>query len=141
MKKVIFKIIVLLLVLGCKEDPSVYLQHIDGYWEIHQVKKDNKIVIEYSISSAIDYFEVNEDNSGFRKKVMPNLEGKYIVTDHESPFTLKIEDNELNIHYDVDGHTFTETIKEASESELVITNEQGFTYYYKPFEPFNLNDE
>ena len=42
---------------------------------------------------SVDYFEVNSDYKGFRKKVTPNLDGTFKITDHETPFTLEI-DNE-----------------------------------------------
>ena len=85
-------------------------------------KKDGKIVKTYTISTAVDYFKVNEDLTGFRKKVSPSLDGKFSVTDDKSPFVLKVENHKLFIHYTVNNVTFKETIEYATETELVITN-------------------
>jgi hypothetical protein len=126
---------------GCDNDPSVYVDHLNGKWEIVAVKKNSKTIKEYNINSSIDYFEVQDDLTGFRKKLMPNLDGKYIITEHEAPFKLLIENGELQIHYHLVSDTIVETIQKATESELIIKNDHGFTYFYKPFEPFNLGNE
>ena len=36
--------------------------------------------------------------TGFRKKVAPSLNGTFTITQHESPFELKIEDQQLHIY-------------------------------------------
>jgi hypothetical protein len=132
---VVFLIIIL---SSCGQNPEDYVQHLEGYWEIQQVKKDNQIIKEYKISTTVDYFEVNEDRTGFRKKVAPNLEGKFIVTQHESPFELKIEDNRLHIYYTVNNIEFKETIVKASEEELIITNQEQVLYIYKPYQKITI---
>lgn len=123
---------------GCSNNPEIYISHLEGYWEIKQVEKNGNVIKTYNISTTVDYFKVNNDLSGFRKKVMPSLDGKFTVTDDESPFILKIENNKLNIHYTVNNVTFKETIKLASETELIITNDQGFEYHYQPFKSLKL---
>lgn len=133
MKKLTF-ILIALFITSCAHNPENYIQHLDGYWEIKQVKKDNKIIKEYTISTSVDFFKVNEDMTGFRKKVAPNLNGKFIVTQHESPFELKIEDNKLNIYYTVNNIDYKETVVSASEEELIITNEEQVIYIYKPYQ-------
>jgi hypothetical protein len=132
---VVFLVIIL---SSCGQSPEDYVQHLEGYWEIQQVKKDNQIIKEYKISTTVDYFEVNEDRTGFRKKVAPNLEGKFIVTQHESPFELKIEDNRLHIYYTVNNVEFKETIVKASEEELIITNQEQVLYIYKPYQKITI---
>lgn len=133
MKKLTF-ILIVLLITSCSNNPENYIQHLDGYWEIKQVKKDNKIIKEYTISTSVDFFKVNEDMTGFRKKVAPNFNAKFTVTQHESPFELQIEDNKLNIYYTVNNIEYKETIVSASEEELVITNEDQVIYIYKPYQ-------
>lgn len=132
---VVFLVIIL---SSCGQNPEDYVQHLEGYWEIQQVKKDNKIIKAYKISTTVDYFQVNEDRTGFRKKVAPNLEGKFIVTQHESPFELKIEDNRLHIYYMVNNVEFKETVVKASEEELIITNQEQVLYIYKPYQKITI---
>ena len=86
----------------------------------------------------VDYFIMTNTYQGFRKKVSPKLDGSYIVTQHDSPFTLKIENNKLNIYYSINNVTFKETIKFASKDALIISNADGFTYIYKPFTQISL---
>jgi hypothetical protein len=86
----------------------------------------------------VDYFKVNDDLTGYRKKVSPSLDGKFTVTSDESPFILKVKNEKLYIYYTVNNVTFKETIKKASETELIITNSEGFEYTYNPFDSLNL---
>ena len=138
MRNLLLILVIALSVLNCSHKPETYIPHLEGYWEIKQVEKDGKVVKTYTINTAVDYFKVNENLTGFRKKVSPSLDGKFSVTDDESPFVLKVENNKLFIHYTVNNVTFKETIEYATETELVITNEEGFKYTYKPFESLNL---
>ena len=109
---------------------------ISGYWEIQSVKKGNKTVKNYQYNTTIDYFEMITDSTGYRKKVSPTLDGKFKITQHESPFFILIEDNRLNIYYTVNNVTFKETIINANEHELIISNDQGFIYTYKSYRQF-----
>jgi hypothetical protein len=138
MKKLIFIFLIASNLFSCSENPETYIQYIEGYWEIKDVSKNNKSVKSYSISTSVDFFKVHDDLSGFRKKVAPTLDGKFIVTQHESPFILKVENNQLYINYTVNNVTFKETINYASATELIITNTEGFKYTYKPFESINF---
>ncbi|MCK5401669.1 MAG: hypothetical protein KAJ28_08540 [Flavobacteriaceae bacterium] len=134
-------LIIFITISGCTINPEQYKEHIEGYWEIHHVEKNKKIIKEYTFNAAIDYFKVNSDNTGFRKKVSPISVGTFIVSQHFSPFTLKTENDSLNIYYKINDVITKETIIKASESELVITNSRGFTYNYKPYKKLNSNNE
>ena len=134
-------IAIILLLIGCTSKPNEMIPFISGYWEITNVKKDNEVVMEYSYSPIIDYWQVNEDLSGFRKKVMPNLDGKLIVTQHSMKLEVKPENGNLNVYYNDNGNSYMETIVRATTTELVITNEEGLIYTYKPYQQINLDDE
>lgn len=138
MKKTILALVVVFGVASCNQNPETYIPYIEGYWEISDVSKDGKSVKSYTISTAVDYFKVNTDLTGFRKKVNPSLDGTFTVTQHESPFVLKVENNQLHIIYTINNSTFKETIDYASATELIITNAEGFKYTYKPFEQLIL---
>ena len=133
------KYLLLILLISCSTSPEQLIKHIDGYWEITSVQKNNALVKEYKISNNIDYFEVKNDLTGFRKKVMPTFKGTYIVTQHISSFLLKIENDSLNIYYTNNELTTKETIVKASTSELIIINSEGFKYTYKPYEKIDIN--
>lgn len=120
--------------MSCSKNPEQLIEYLEGYWEIKQVKQHNKIIKEYTISTSVDYFKINEDMTGYRKKVAPKLNGKFIVTQHESPFELKIEDHTLHIYYTVNNSSYKETVVSASEDELIITNADQVLYIYKPYQ-------
>ena len=120
---------------SCKSDVSTYIPFIEGYWEIVSVTKDQKKVKEFKISESIDYFKVNEDLSGYRKKVTPRFDGAFEMSQHQSEFTLSIDESQLWIQYDNNAVFFREEIIRANESSLIISNNDGFIYTYKPYEP------
>ena len=120
---------------SCKSDVTTYIPFIEGYWEIVSVTKDQKKVKEFKISESIDYFKVNEDLSGYRKKVTPRFDGAFEMSQHQSEFTLSIDESQLWIQYDNNAVFFREEIIRANESSLIISNNDGFIYTYKPYEP------
>ena len=138
MRKYVLFIIIASSIWSCRNNPESYIEHIEGYWEIKDVSKNNKSIKSFTISTSVDYFKVNDDLTGYRKKVAPSLDGTFNITQHESPFILKVENNKLYIYYTVNNVTFKETLQKASDKELIITNAEGFKYTYKPFEQFTF---
>ena len=128
-----------LVLISCSKSPEQKIEHIDGYWEITKVEKNGSLVKSYSISPTVDYFELKNDTTGFRKKVAPTFEGTYIVTKDSAPFTIKIENDSLNIYYKNNVLLIKETIVKASKTKLIITNTDGFKYTYKPYEKIKLD--
>lgn len=138
MRKYVLIFIVAFSMISCSNNPESYIDYIEGYWEIKNVSKGNKSIKSFTISTSVDYFKVNDDLTGYRKKVAPSLDGKFTITQHESPFVLKVENNKLYINYTVNNVTFKEAVQKASATELIITNTEGFKYTYKPFEQFTI---
>lgn len=133
-----FSILVVFIVISCSSSPENKIPFVEGYWEIAEVKKDNRLIKEYNVNLSVDYFEVNDDSTGFRKKVSPKLDGTFAVTQDEAPFTLKIENDSLNIYYRHNDVITKETIVKATSKELIIVNSQGFRYIYKPYKPIDF---
>lgn len=79
-----------ILLISCKSEVSTYIPFVEGYWEIVNVSKDQKKVKDYKISGSVDYFKVNADLSGYRKKVTPRFDGTFEISKHISEFTLSI---------------------------------------------------
>ena len=131
----------LLFILGCNANKVESVNLLNGYWEIVKVKKDRKLIKEYGISTTVDYFEITDSLTGFRKKVSPRLDGKFIVNDDQVNFTLKVENDSLNIYYNQNDVLTKETILKLDNEELIIANSQGFQYFYKPFQSINLDHE
>ena len=126
---------IFVLLMSCKSDVSTFIPFIEGYWEIVSVTKDQKKVKDYKMSGYIDYFKVNSDLSGYRKKVTPRFDGTFEMSQHRSEFILSIEDSNLWIIYANNEVVYREQIRRANNSSLILSNGDGFVYTYKPYEP------
>jgi len=125
---------------GCSPDPAQYIDFVEGYWEIEQVKKDGKIIKTFKINTGIDYFKINADRTGFRKKLKPNFQGTFETSEDVLNFKLKLDNNTLLLEYKDNDTTYSEEIVSASATALVLANTDGFAYHYKPYEPLNLDE-
>ena len=126
------------LLSSCKSDVSTYIPFIEGYWEIVSVTKDQKKVKEFKMSGSIDYFKLNADLSGYRKKMTPRFDGAFEMSQHQSDFTLSVKEGHLWIQYDNNEVAYSEEIMRANSSSLLISNSNGFIYTYKPYEPLKF---
>lgn len=134
MKRLIALLFITTLI-SCQSDVNSYIPFIEGYWEIVSVTKDQKKIKDYKMSGSIDYFKVNPDLSGYRKKMTPRFDGAFEMSQHESNFTLSVIDHHLWLNYTNNGVYYREEIIRANNSSLVISNADGFLYTYKPYEP------
>ena len=134
MKKLITPLLISLL-YSCQSDVTDYIPFVEGYWEIVSATKDQKKIKDFKISGVIDYFKINDDLSGYRKKVTPRFDGAFEMSQDQSNFKLSIEDHQLRINYNNNGIAYKEQIMRANETSLIISNSNGFSYTYKPYEP------
>lgn len=138
MKKVLF--LTTLFFFGCKPHPVDYIEFINGYWEIENVYKNGKLLKEFKISQEIDYFRINNDLSGFRKKLKPNFNGSYTTSKDQLNFKLEIKFNKrLIIVYEDNNTIFVEEITKVNKTNLSIKNDKGMVYNYKFYKPLELN--
>ena len=134
MKKIITLLLASLL-YSCQSDVINYIPYVEGYWEIVSATKDQKKIKDFKISGTIDYFKINDNLSGYRKKVTPRFDGAFEISQDQSNFKLSIEDHQLWINYNSNGVVYKEQILRANEASLIISNSNGFCYYYKTYEP------
>ena len=90
-----------ILLFSCdKTYTDAELAKINGYWEIESVvMKDS--VKKYNVNSTIDYFEL-KGKTGFRKKVMPQLDGTYRMNDLSEKLEIVQDSGKVYIHYKTD---------------------------------------
>ena len=129
---------VLSLLISCqskvgKED----IAKLNGYWEIENAVMSDGAKKEYKINETIDFFEVR-NNVGFRKKVMPQFDGKYIINDQQENIKIIEKDNKIFIEYTTPYAKWREEILKISEDNLVLKNQQNLEYHYKKPTPFSL---
>ena len=134
MKKIITLLLASLL-YSCQSDVINYIPYVEGYWEIVSATKDQKKIKDFKISGTIDYFKINDNLSGYRKKVTPRFDGAFEISQDQSNFKLSIKDHQLWINYNSNGVVYKEQILRANEASLIISNSNGFCYYYKAYEP------
>ena len=128
-------------IFSCQGKPEAHLQFIEGYWEIVQVEKEGKIIKSFSINPDIDYFKINNNESGFRKKLKPRFDGSFETSRDTLKFDIEISENKLCLAYKIDILTLREHVEKASANRLIISNTEGFKYTYKPYEPLDPNNE
>ena len=137
-----FQILFLLfLLVSCEhkikpEDVS----KINGYWEIEKVVFDHGKDKDYGINESYDYFEIGKQNKGFRKKVMPQLDGTFIVNDTYENVVIRFDGDQTFVDYATPYAKWTEELIGISDEELVLKNSENKEYHYKKAQPLNILD-
>lgn len=130
MKRILL-LIVLLSVLSCKQNISeADISNLNGYWEIEKVELPDGDKKEYKVNETIDFFKI-EVNKGFRKKVMPQLDGTYLTNDIQEDVVVVVKDGNASLQYKTTYASWNEEIIELTKDKLVVKNQQEIEYYYK----------
>ncbi|MCM4159324.1 hypothetical protein FHG64_17085 [Antarcticibacterium flavum] len=129
----------LVILTSCNsKDPEEKIPHLEGYWEIEKVEFSKDSMRTYTFNETVDFLDL-ENGSGFRKKVKPQLNGSYLVTNDAEQVETIVEDNELFLLYTTPYDTWREKVLKANEDHLQIENERGIIYHYKRFKPLLNN--
>jgi hypothetical protein len=130
MKKVML-FLVFGALLSCKQSfVEADLQHLNGYWEIEKVILPDGDKKEYKVNETIDFFNI-ENKKGFRKKVMPQIDGTYLTNNIQETVKVDLIDGTASIHYTTPYAHWKEEIIELSKVKLVTKNQQDLEYHYK----------
>ncbi|MDK2771069.1 MAG: hypothetical protein KYX68_02395 [Flavobacterium sp.] len=130
MKKILL-LFVLTLVSCVTKVKKEELQLLNGYWEIEEVKTKDGSKKAYKINEALDYFFINDSLKGFRKKVVPQYDGKLLTNDVEEKLEIQEKESHFYIHYKTEFSSWEEEILELSNTSLVVKNTEGIEYHYK----------
>ena len=137
MKKIVLFLVFSLLV-SCKQSiTEADLQNLNGYWEREKVMLPDGEKKEYKINETVDFFKV-EDKKGFRKKVMPQVDGTYLTNDSEEDITIFVKDGDATIRYKTNYANWDESIIKLTAEKLVLKNKQELEYHYKRPVPFTV---
>ncbi|MDD5151356.1 MAG: hypothetical protein PHC28_12935 [Flavobacterium sp.] len=130
-----------LLFVSCQQKikPSD-ISKINGYWEIKKVVFDEGKDKDYTINQTYDYFQINKNNTGFRKKVMPQLDGTFIVNDTYENVKVRFGKDNVFLDYSTDYAKWTEELIAISKDELVLKNVENKEYHYKKASAINSID-
>lgn len=114
------------------------ISKINGYWEIEKVILADGSEKTYQVNPTYDYIEI-ANNKGFRKKVTPQLTGKYLVDNLSEGIEVKNEGEKVYLNYTTPYVKFKEELKSISDKEMVLVNEADCEYHYKKAELLNLS--
>lgn len=130
MKRILL-LIVLVSVFSCKQKiTDTDISNLNGYWEIEKVELPGGDKKEYKVNETIDFFKI-EANKGFRKKVMPQLDGTYLTNDIQEDVVVVLKDGDASLQYKTTYASWKEEIIELTKDKLVVKNQQEIEYYYK----------
>jgi hypothetical protein len=95
----------------------------------------------YTINESYDYFEIAKNNKGFRKKVMPQLEGTFLVNETQENIKVRFENDKIFLDYSTQYAKWTEELIAISDDKLVCKNEQDKEYHYKKAASINISGD
>tara|TARA_R110000868_G_scaffold6729_1_gene37603 strand:- start:6250 stop:6690 length:441 start_codon:yes stop_codon:yes gene_type:complete len=140
--KNMFRILLLsLFFVGCQQKiQPADIAKINGYWEIEKVVFDKGEDKDYKMNESYDYFEI-ANNKGIRKKVMPQLNGTFLVNDAYEKVTVRFDKDKVFLDYVTDYAKWSEELVALSDKELVLKNAENKEYHYKKTGPINLTGD
>ena len=134
MKKIL-TIFIIFLTLSCSKNPESYIEHLNGYWEIDEVTLPDGSKKDYNYNDTIDFIEINDSLTGFRKKLQPQFDGTYATSADAESLKVVIENDSLNIYYKTPYFKWKETVLKATKDQLIVQNQNKLRYVYKRYEP------
>jgi hypothetical protein len=142
MKNTLRILVLSLLFVGCQQKikPNEIVK-INGYWEIEKVVFDKGEDKEYRMNENFDYFQIDSNNKGFRKKVMPQLNGTFLVNDTYENVVVRFANEKVYLDYSTPYMKWTEELVALSDAELVLVNAEKKEYHYKKTGAINLLDD
>ena len=131
MKKLFIVFVIATLGFSCKQNITESdLNNLNGYWEIEKVILPNGEKKEYKVNETIDYFKLVK-NKGFRKKVMPQVDGSYLTNNLKESVYISLEEGSAIFHYKTNYAQWNEEIIAVSKDEFIVKNQQELVYHYK----------
>jgi len=140
--KNVFKIVLLsLFFVSCQQKiKPADIAKINGYWEIEKVVFDKGEDKDYKMNESYDFFEI-ANNKGIRKKVMPQLNGTFLVNDAFEKVVVRFDKDKVYLDYVTDYAKWSEELVALSDKELVLKNAEKKEYHYKKTGPINLTGD
>ncbi|SHG42279.1 hypothetical protein SAMN05443549_10416 [Flavobacterium fluvii] len=142
MKNTFILLFLLFLFVSCQQKIKPEdIAKINGYWEIEKVVFDQGKEKDYGVNESYDYFQIDNKNKGFRKKVMPQLDGTFMVNDTQEDVKVRFKDDKVFFDYATPYAKWSEELIAISDKELVFENADKKEYHYKKAEPLNISDD
>jgi hypothetical protein len=124
--------------ISCGPDPSPGdLHFIQGYWEIRKVTFSDGVEKAYTANAAIEYFNW-DGTTGYRKKMQPTVDGKYLTSDDALPMEISWREGVLFLQFQGGDSQWEEEVLELDSLKLTTRHSNGILYSYSRYEPFSL---
>ena len=139
MKNLVTIVLFSFLFVSCKQQiQSTDIPNINGYWEIEKVVFDEGEDKEYGANQNYDYFQIDKNNKGIRKKVAPQLDGTFLVDNSFEKVSVRFQEDKAYLDYATPYMKYTEEIISLTVEELVVLNAQKKEYHYKKATAINI---
>jgi len=116
------------------------ISKLNGYWEIEKVVLADGTEKKYTYNEAFDYFQLKA-NKGFRKKVIPQLDGRFLVNNQSEKIEITFENDKAYINYATPYAKWKEEVEALTDEKLVVINVAKATYHYKKTAPINILED
>jgi hypothetical protein len=139
MKKIVGFLIVSFLFVSCQSEIKPEdISKINGYWEIEKVVFDDGDDKNYNINESYDYFDIAQNNIGFRKKVKPQLDGSFIINNTQEDLKIRFEDGKAFFDYGTSYDKWSEELICISDDKMVFVNSDKKEFHYKKATALNI---
>jgi len=140
MQKHLYLLLLLTVITACKSSiQEGEISSLEGYWEITKVVFQDGTTKPYTVNTTVDYIGIDGFN-GYIKKMKPGLNGRYQTSNKAAQFKLIQKDGLWEMHFEGDQKS-TLSLLELDSLEYAVKDQGQVRYYYKRYEPININDE
>ena len=132
--------IIFFILISCTDKVTQQdLQQLNGYWDIDKVESVDKKITKYGANSTIDFYFVNEQNEGYRKKTTLDFSGTYKTNNIKDKIVIEAKNGAFIIKTTTSLDNWEDIIVSLTKEKLVLKNEKGVLFYYNKHEKFNSN--
>jgi len=140
MQKHLYLLLLLTVITACKSSiQEGEISRLEGYWEITKVVFQDGTTKPYTVNTTVDYIGIDGFN-GYIKKMKPGLNGRYQTSNKAAQFKLIQKDGLWEMDFEGDQKS-TLSLLELDSLEYAVKDQGQVRYYYKRYEPININDE
>ena len=140
MQKHLYLLLLLTVITACKSSiQEGEISRLEGYWEITKVVFQDGTTKPYTVNTTVDYIGIDGFN-GYIKKMKPGLNGRYQTSNKAAQFKLIQKDGLWEMHFEGNQKS-TLSLLELDSLEYAVKDQGQVRYYYKRYEPININDE
>ena len=132
--------IIFFILISCNNNVTQQdLEQLNGYWDIEKVESLDKKITEYKANTTIDYYFVNDNNEGYRKKTSLDFSGTYKTNNIKDKIVIEDKDGSFIIKTTTSLDNWEDIIVSLTSDKLVLKNEKGIFFYYNKHKKFNSN--